>query len=358
MRRSPSRRGFTLIELLVVIAIIAILIALLLPAVQQAREAARRTQCKNHLKNIGIALHNYHDTFTVFPIGHQYRPIGAGAASTSNLGTGWAWSAYILPYIDAAPLYNQFDFNQSIADILAGGAAGPVRNKPLAANPQPWATCPSSTAPPAIRSGAAADAHRIDPHGVTSYKASGGSFDNGGAGFPHQNQKQRNGYFYRDSRIKIRDVTDGTSTTIMVGEVNWELDGGNGGARLYGAIDPHAPGNGRTDGQTDRLISNGEWPLNPGPGLPNQFYDRSFHSAHEGGGHFLLGDGAVRFIGENIQHTFRCWEGTPTPSNTVAGTPCAASGWPQFDIDPNPLATLGLYQRLFGRNDNLPVGEF
>ena len=351
---SSHRRGFTLIELLVVIAIIAILIALLLPAVQQAREAARRTQCKNNLKQIGLALHNYHDTYGVFPIGHQYRPSGVAANAGGGLGLGWGWSAFILPYIDGAPLYNQFDFNQSIADVRLGGGAGPVRNKPLAQTSMPWARCPSSTAPEANRTGAAADTHRIDPQGVTSYKVSAGSFDNNLSLWPHSNQKRANGLFYRDSRVGIRDVTDGTSNTIAAGESNWELFGGNGGPRLYGAVDPNSPGNGLTDGQSDKLMSNGEWPLNPPLGAVGAWRSRGFHSVHEGGAHFLLADGAVRFISENIQHTFRCWDGVAV---TNGNNPNCAS-YPRFDQDSNAALTLGLYQRLFARNDNQPIGEF
>ncbi len=102
MRSLSSRhRGFTLIELLVVIAIIAILIALLLPAVQQAREAARRTQCKNHLKQLGLALHNYHDTYSVFPYGHQSEVTGARHRRA-------CWFQSILPFVDQAPLYNKY----------------------------------------------------------------------------------------------------------------------------------------------------------------------------------------------------------------------------------------------------------
>src|SRR4051812_6730319 len=93
------KRGFTLIELLVVIAIIAVLIALLLPAVQQAREAARRSQCKNNLKQIGLALHNYHDTANTLPPGWIGDPTG------SNAGNRWGWGTMILPYLDQAPLY-------------------------------------------------------------------------------------------------------------------------------------------------------------------------------------------------------------------------------------------------------------
>ncbi|MEQ9070724.1 MAG: DUF1559 domain-containing protein, partial [Gimesia chilikensis] len=103
-------RGFTLIELLVVIAIIAILIALLLPAVQQAREAARRTSCKNNLKQLGLGLHNYHDTHGCYPPGYIYRP----GASGNQLGFGWV--AMILPMIDQANLYNEFNFNLPIFD--------------------------------------------------------------------------------------------------------------------------------------------------------------------------------------------------------------------------------------------------
>ena len=348
------RRAFTLIELLVVIAIIAILIALLLPAVQQAREAARRTQCRNNLKQIGLAMHNYHDNYNVFPIGHQYRRSGLAANATGNLGLGWGWSAYILPYIDGAPLYNQFDFNQSIADVRPGGVAGPARNKPLAQTPMAWALCPSSTAPAANRSGAAGDAHHIDPHAVTSYKVSGGSFDNNGALWPHSNQKRANGLFFRDSRVGIRDVSDGTSNTIMTGEVNWELNGGNNGARLYGAVDPNAPGNGLTDGQTDRLISNGEWPLNPPANAVGPWLNRGFHSKHDGGAHFGMADGAVRFISENIDHSFRCWDGVAVTN----GDNPKCTGYPTYDSDPNQAATLGIYQRLHGRNDGMPIGEF
>ena len=124
MRRDSRRRlGFTLIELLVVIAIIAILIALLLPAVQQAREAARRTQCKNNLKQIGLAMHNYHDVYTTFPPGHMFdTTIPGGNANSFQHPEMWAWGAFILPFVDQAPLFNQLNVSQRrLTDLLAEG---------------------------------------------------------------------------------------------------------------------------------------------------------------------------------------------------------------------------------------------
>jgi prepilin-type N-terminal cleavage/methylation domain-containing protein len=110
------RRGFTLIELLVVIAIIAVLIALLLPAVQQAREAARRTQCKNNMKQLGLAMHNYHDTFRVFPPGWIAVDPATNAQSAHEGISGFGWGTMLLPQIDQSPLYNQLNLNLAIND--------------------------------------------------------------------------------------------------------------------------------------------------------------------------------------------------------------------------------------------------
>ncbi|MGH7127924.1 MAG: DUF1559 domain-containing protein, partial [Planctomycetaceae bacterium] len=301
-RRHRVKRGFTLIELLVVIAIIAILIALLLPAVQQAREAARRTQCRNNLHNIGLALHNYHDVYKMFPIGHQMRKNGENAGSGTQLfrrrgGTGWAWSYYILPYIDGAPLYNAFDDNVSIADVrIDGSATGNDNNKDLAKTAAPWARCPSSIAPPTRRFTPNAGQYSFDV-AVPTYKAGGGSFHGAAGGWPFQNVKRRNGFFHRDSRIKIRDVTDGMSNTICIGEVNWAI---TTNASLYAAI--RSDRGGLSDGRSNWLIAHGEFPMNPPRTAVGVFRNNSFSSAHEGGAHFLMGDGAVRFISENIQH--------------------------------------------------------
>src|SRR5580704_13836676 len=111
---SRAKRGFTLIELLVVIAIIAVLIALLLPAVQQAREAARRTQCKNNLKQIGLALFNYHDACKTFPPGYVDQNGNPNLTPDNDLGPGWGWASFLLPYVDQGNTYNQINFNQGV----------------------------------------------------------------------------------------------------------------------------------------------------------------------------------------------------------------------------------------------------
>ncbi|OYW21329.1 MAG: hypothetical protein B7Z55_05895, partial [Planctomycetales bacterium 12-60-4] len=186
------RHGFTLIELLVVIAIIAILIALLLPAVQQAREAARRTQCKNKLKQFGLALHNYHDTHNCLP--------GQSIADIYNAGTnegwnGWSGVAMLLPFMDQAPLYNSLDLEQYWDRGTANQRGTRV---PIAAF-----TCPS------------------DP--MASKKPQGSSspitycFSAGPASTWHINNPP--GPFSRWSSTRFRDFTDGTSTTIMMSEV-------------------------------------------------------------------------------------------------------------------------------------------
>ena len=281
------RRGFTLIELLVVIAIIALLVALLLPAVQQAREAARRASCKNNLKQLGLALHNYHDQCKLFPPGYISVDAATGMMTPINGGSGAGWGLLILPQIDQAALYNKFNLNLRIAD--------PV-NAPLIVTPISAFLCPSDAAP-ASKWTLKADGNptqTLAELATANYVAAFGtvSLDDcenppGTAPVTAAGQCVGNGAVYHNSRVSLRDFTDGTSSTVLIGErkTNANLDrwstwagmvagGEETGQRVMGCLD-HTPNH------------------------PAAHFD-DFGSTHTGGAHFLLADGSVRFISENI----------------------------------------------------------
>jgi prepilin-type N-terminal cleavage/methylation domain-containing protein len=210
-----SRRGFTLIELLVVIAIIAILIALLLPAVQQAREAARRTQCKNNLKQIGLGLHNYHDTYLLFPAG------GFGPRKGS-------WLISILPFIDQAPAYNLIDFSGCSGTSTGTTPCGSDFSWQYTAPPAAMANlfyslrvpgyyCPSSDLDK-TRSQGTGKIQLVNYVGIAGSAIS--PLDGVSAIFPAATYGyiSNNGVLYPNADKSIRDITDGTSNIIVVGE--------------------------------------------------------------------------------------------------------------------------------------------
>ncbi len=196
--RCRHRRGFTLIELLVVIAIIAVLIGLLLPAVQKVREAAARTQSLNNLKQIGLAMHNYHGANERFPPGFASR---AASVNGDGLGPGWGWGAHLLPYLEQDNLYRQIDLAKDIADPVHAQ----VRVQPLKVF-----LCPSDSPPRPTFTVVADGGSPICDVAFSNYVGMGGTFEV--TGFPDTN----NGVLYRNSRTRVGDVTDGTSNTLFV----------------------------------------------------------------------------------------------------------------------------------------------
>ncbi|QDT99555.1 DUF1559 domain-containing protein [Gimesia aquarii] len=277
------RRGFTLIELLVVIAIIAILIALLLPAVQQAREAARRSQCKNNLKQIGLALHNYHGTFSMLPISNPRCPnVGAPVGSKR-----YGWIPMILPYMDQANIYNAFDFDR---------ASWQGNNFQHLQKPYPAFLCPSDPLANEIRD----EEFFAAPTWVvaqTDYAAVIGDYVNStgvGATPAYGNvgclQPVRGMIGRWAWSARIRDVTDGLSNTFAIGEcIGAMCITQNWGVQSFGTT-AH-PINFMNEDLRSNL-----------PSQSNARWDESigFRSFHVGGTHFLMGDGAVRFVSENI----------------------------------------------------------
>lgn len=317
-----KRRGFTLIELLVVIAIIAILIALLLPAVQQAREAARRTQCKNNLKQIGLALHNYESTFNVFPPGDVSVNYGAGEVPQAST------HAYILPYLDGSNNYSTFNFDYQVN--------GNAINTNARIQFIPSYHCPSD--PMQARN---LVANLIDANSANYMQCLGSTAVQvpGSATTDH-------GVFFRNSSTRMGHITDGTSNTAMFGEIKKgpnnttsflivpagdmrDFQVATNFTTAFTAAENLTPPAGCENRAINAWAYRG---LQYYRGLivatyynhtqtPNaRFRDcimstaTSGHVAarsyHVGGAHVVLADGAVRFVSENIDRTV--WRGVGT----------------------------------------------
>jgi len=294
--QTGKRPGFTLIELLVVIAIIAILIALLLPAVQQAREAARRTACRNNMKQIGLGLHNYLDAHQTFPYGYFSKEGIDGF--TKNRDT---WFHRLLPFIDQANLYNQYE---SENPLYCWYAADEAKTR------VPSFLCPSN--PEFPYSGTGIAAYFRGNYGGNSGSTNGASLSTTG-----------NGILFRDSRIRARDLTDGMSNTIIVGEgvsrrvetisgnaySPWSEAGTYWGGGIHGGgfIVTSEPPNtpvpdcGRGCGNyTETLFPCFSIDAATPAGFTCSLRSTYIRSYHTGGAHVALADGSVRFISNNI----------------------------------------------------------
>ena len=323
---SRKRKAFTLIELLVVIAIIAILIALLLPAVQQAREAARRTQCKNNFKQLGLAIHNYHDVFGSVPM-------GCTIAGTTNGNQIRRFSGHLgmLPYIDQAPMYNA----TMAALEPAGGSSASWNNVPAVQTQTPHLLCPSDGIASGNPEQRNAQTNYMFSRGDNAWDYNQAWHGNGGRGI--------RGFFLgvRDDGQgggprKFRDVTDGLSNTIAMGErikakggadtiklgaaTTTVADGGrNNPSACVASVDSSGKYTSLGNGNGARLggvrAYDGAPPFTAvntiiapnGPSCKNgndNAHDRdgvmTMSSHHTGGAQVLLGDGSVRFISDNI----------------------------------------------------------
>jgi prepilin-type N-terminal cleavage/methylation domain-containing protein len=296
--RAQDTRGFTLIELLVVIAIIAILIALLLPAVQQAREAARRSQCKNNLKQLALALHNYESAHRVFPYAHRG-------------GNGWypqachqrdTWFHRLLPYVDQAPMYNQYEGDCA---NLSASVSNHVHNisssQTFVRTALPAFMCPSDIGP--------AFAENSGVRWGGNYMACIGGSSNLSTG-------SDNGMFGYETKTKIRDVTDGTSNTMMLSEgvqrvavpsgFSWGCPGCYWIGGAHGEVTFTAYETPNTKVPDQNYLCKSTTDVNA-PCVTNQSNRRNYaRSQHVGGVHVGMADGAVRFVSNNIDlGTFR-----------------------------------------------------
>lgn len=348
MCRIQRRRGFTLIELLVVIAIIAVLIALLLPAVQQAREAARRTQCKNNLKQMGLAMHNYLDTHGTFPPGYLGYPAGNGGAcstinNTNHRGQGWGWGAYLLPFLDQGNLYSQLQPGvfQTVCDQPLGAAASLTVGDPaLLRKTLAVFSCPSSADPDLIttRSSPGQDGTctpgdfvgtfhaKSNYRGVSGVNFFGlnstapnatndglnGDASGNGNGFGGANTGTK-GIFGDGTQYvtRMKDIIDGTTSALAVGECynkhTWSSKNPTGCACQYnsgttanGVLDyvgAHWFGIPPDNRQTAAV---GAIAPPPTTFLINGLSINAWASRHVGGAQFLVADGSVVFISENV----------------------------------------------------------
>ena len=300
---TPVRRGFTLIELLVVITIIVVLIALLLPAVQSAREAGRRAQCANNLKQIGLALHGYHDVWQTFPPAYLAQPL-----TGLELGAGWGWGTLILPYSEQRPLYDAANFDLGFGEMQVNRPdfpGGLYANHTVRRISISMFLCPSAGGDGPIDLGYNSADVAESP---SQYIASAGWMDSS------RSPIQGNGVLYPNSRVAIGDISDGTSASLMIGERSRNLaDAAWPG--VWGGYSEPGPLctkrgwpikscvglmfllMGRTGPSSDILSGNipgGNTPNYPGAGADG------FWSRHPGGCEFLLCDGSVRFVKETL----------------------------------------------------------
>ncbi|MBA4064403.1 MAG: prepilin-type cleavage/methylation domain-containing protein [Isosphaera sp.] len=294
MSRHPHRKAFTLIELLVVIAIIAVLVGLLLPAVQKVRAAAARTKCQNNLKQIGLGLHNHHDTFGRFPVGF-------------DSDTGWGWGTFLLPYVEQDNLHSQL--RAASNNFTAVMALGDPTLVGLLRTRLPVYRCPADVAPDVndrrvpnvvnTTTGASLGSAQI---GSSNYVGVGGAYTFNANTDP----VQFTGVLIPNLTRKIRDITDGTTNTLAVGERDYLYHN----AALWAGTSNKRPNRFNGPNMHFNLQDGTGGGINAVPG-------NNFASLHSGGANFVLCDGSVRFLRESLSSVGTT--STPNPTTNTLG---------------------------------------
>jgi prepilin-type N-terminal cleavage/methylation domain-containing protein/prepilin-type processing-associated H-X9-DG protein len=317
MEQASRRGAFTLIELLVVIAIIGVLIGLLLPAVQKVREAAARSQCTNNLKQIGLALHAYHDVSKMFPPGYVDRNTDPTSTPDNDLGPGWGWASFLLPYLEQGNLSKQINFSQGVGigsnvavcqvDLAVYQCPSDVYQQPVPVYDSSF-TNPIATVAHGNYVGCNGWEECFNGAGGNPQAGIGTDGDPGGFG------QAGVGLFYRNSRNRSANVTDGLSNTIFVGE----RSGNHSPSTWTGAVtggrcpawmaamppSPYAPPPGPAYDNADYgealVLAHGNATHVPSADFP--IYDPdTFYSMHTPtGANFLFGDGSVHYLNNNI----------------------------------------------------------
>ncbi|MCA9146478.1 MAG: DUF1559 domain-containing protein [Planctomycetales bacterium] len=350
MSRGKYFRGFTLVELLVVIAIIGILVALLLPAVQAAREAARRMQCSNHLKQIVLACHNYHDAYKTFPPAYLTKttlPIPVAPLNTTV--PMWSWGAFTQRFIEGESAVDKMDVGNlhlggippTALDLYAIGSS-----QPILLQPNRTFRCPSDV-------GADVNEGRPLSGGATNvdtttanYVGVNSAFDvnrNGGAG-------GSKGLFRENVGMSFRDIIDGTSNVFAFGERRWRVKLSDGtiftvhAANLWGrrrisggsGVVTTPPVTNPVQDSLADVVGGGIVTINNNALGAAELLRRGFSSQHPGGSQFALADGSVRFVAETIQ--------------TV--------GYDTNGINTAPQAVDSTFEYLLSIEDGNPTGDY
>jgi prepilin-type N-terminal cleavage/methylation domain-containing protein/prepilin-type processing-associated H-X9-DG protein len=364
------RLGFTLVELLVVIAIIGVLVGLLLPAVQAAREAARRTQCVNNLKNLGLALHNYHDSKKRFPPGFDL---------ANYFIPTWGWTYYTLPQLEQAGMHDLLargtnSKNRTLAEVFTDAAAkGGLSSPEAIALQTPLAIfrCPSDSTPPLLPAyeSNAGGKYSLRPFDTTTPPPPGGTADEfqpatsnyvGCSGYfyarvcliknfggPEPFGCDNSGIFFIGSKISFKDIPDGTSNTLLLGERDERCNSGS----WIGTASPPDINHRRGYFQ----VGSTRWGVNePAPPKEANFRgcDASFSSTHPGGANFAMADASVRFISEDINYdNGDVPHGHPVYVKSDMMQSYYPANWPNENV--------GVFHRLGSRDEGLVIrGEY